>query len=120
MTLFLVALPPALAQAPATAPSNGAPSILPMIFFMAVICYFVIFRPQQKKAKEQAALISSLKTGDQVVTSGGFHGMISNVKDTTVIVKFAENVKIEVDKASVTGVIKDPAPADAKSLPAVP
>lgn len=105
MTAFLVAPLPVLAQAAAN--PNGAPSILPMIGFMAIICYFVIFRPQQKKAKEQAALISALKTGDQVVTSGGFHGMISNVKDTTVIVKFAENVKIEVDKASVTGVVKD-------------
>ncbi len=92
--------------------------MLPTLGFMAIICYFVIFRPQQKKAKEQAALISSLKTGDQVITSGGFHGMISNVKDTTVIVKFAENVKIEVDKASIVGVTKGSAEADAKALPA--
>lgn len=110
MTTFLIAQ--------AAASPNSGPSILPMIGFMAIICYFVIFRPQQKKAKEQAALIAGLKTGDQVITSGGFHGMISNVKDTTVIVKFAENVKIEVDKASVVGVTKSTAEADAKALPA--
>lgn len=116
MTVFSFTALPLLAEA--AAPNSG-PSILPMIGFMAIICYFVIFRPQQKKAKEQAALIAGLKTGDQVVTSGGFHGMISNVKETTIIVKFAENVKIEVDKASVIGVTKSTAAeADVKSLPA--
>lgn len=107
---------PLLAEA-APAAANGSPSMLPMIFFMAVICYFVIFRPQQKKAKEQATLVASLKTGDQVVTSGGFHGMISNVKETTVLVKFAENVKIEVEKSSISGVTKSTADAGAKALP---
>jgi preprotein translocase subunit YajC len=86
-------------------PSSGLSMMIPMICIF-VIFYFLIIRPQGQKQKEQQALVSSLKTGDKVVTSGGIHGLISNVKETTVIVKVADNVKIEVDKTCVTGVIK--------------
>ena len=69
--------------------------------------YFVLFRPQMRRQKEQRRLISSLKTGDRVVTSAGIHGMITNVKDTTVTVKVADNVKIEMEKSAVTTVLKE-------------
>ena len=69
--------------------------------------YFVLFRPQMRRQKEQRRLISSLKTGDRVVTSAGIHGMITNVKDTTVTVKVADNVKIEMEKSAVTNVLKE-------------
>jgi len=59
-----------------------------------------------RRQKEQAKLVSALKTGDRVVTSSGIHGLISNVKDTTVIVKIADNVKIEMEKTAVTNVVK--------------
>jgi len=78
---------------------------VPMICIF-VIFYFLIIRPQSQKQKQQTALISSLKTGDKIVTSGGIHGLIANVKESTVIVKVADNVKIEVDKACVTNVTK--------------
>ena len=68
--------------------------------------YFVLFRPQMRRQKEQRRLVSSLKTGDRVVTSAGIHGMITNVKDTTVTVKVADNVKIEMEKSAVTNVLK--------------
>jgi len=68
---------------------------------IGVIFYFLIIRPQAKKAKEQQALISSLKAGDKVITTGGIHGILISVKDTTVTVKIADNVKIEVDKSAV-------------------
>ena len=73
---------------------------------IGVIFYFLIIRPQNKRQKEQDALIKSIKTGDEVVTSGGIHGRIANVKETTVIVKIADNVKIEVDKSAVATVAK--------------
>ena len=60
-----------------------------------------MIRPQQKKLKQHQTLVSSLKTGDKVVTTGGIHGLIANVKEATLILKIADNVKIEVDKASV-------------------
>ena len=69
--------------------------------------YFVLFRPQMRRQKEQRRLISSLKTGDRVVTSAGIHGMITNVKDTSVTVKVADNVKIEMEKSAVTTVLKE-------------
>lgn len=68
--------------------------------------YYVMLRPQMRRQKEQARLVSALKTGDRVVTSSGIHGLISNVKDTTVIVKVADNVKLEMDKTAVTSVMK--------------
>ena len=97
-----------VAQAPAPA-SPGAGSglfgILPFVFIF-VIMYYVMLRPQMRRQKEQARLVSALKTGDRVVTSSGIHGLISNVKETTVIVKVADNVKIEMEKTAVTNVVK--------------
>ena len=68
--------------------------------------YYVMIRPQMRRQKEQQRLISSLKTGDRVVTASGIHGMITNVKDTTVTVKVADNVKLEMEKSAVTNVVK--------------
>ena len=75
------------------------------LIFIGVIFYFLLIRPQQKQRKEQQKLIESIKTGDKVVTSAGIHGMISNVKERTVLLKVADNVKIEIDKAAVATVL---------------
>ena len=72
---------------------------------MIVIMYYVMIRPQSKRQKEHQRLVSSLKTGDRVVTTSGIHGMITNVKDTTVTVKVADNVKIEMEKSAVANVV---------------
>lgn len=69
--------------------------------------YFVLFRPQKKRQQEQQRLVSSLKTGDRVVTNAGIHGLIANVKETTVMLKVADNVKIEVEKSAVNNVLKE-------------
>lgn len=68
--------------------------------------YFMLFRPQKKRQQEQQRLISALKTGDKVVTNAGIHGLIANVKETTVMLKVADNVKIEVEKSAVANVVK--------------
>ena len=97
-----------LAQTPApspSAPGGGLLSMLPFLFLI-VIMYYVMIRPQMRRQKEAAKLVSALKTGDQVVTASGIHGLITNVKDTTVIVKVADNVKIEMEKSAVTNVVK--------------
>lgn len=96
-----------LAQAPSPAPPAGGGlfTLLPFVF-MAVIMYYVMIRPQMRRQKEQARLVAALKTGDRVVTASGIHGLISNVKDTTVVVKVADNVKIEMEKTAVTNVVK--------------
>ncbi len=76
---------------------------------IGVIFYFLIIRPQKKKQKDQDNLIKSLKTGDHVVTAGGIHGIIANVKERSMMLKVADNVKIEVEKSSVTRVTKSSA-----------
>ncbi len=96
-----------LAQAatPAAAGPNPLASFVPIILIF-IIMYFLLFRPQIKRQKEQTAMASSLKTGDRIVTASGIHGMISNIKDRTVIVKIADNVKIEMEKSAITNVVK--------------
>jgi preprotein translocase subunit YajC len=93
----------------ATAGATPAPSPITQfapLIFIGVIFYFLLIRPQQKQRKEQQKLIEALKTGDKVVTSAGIHGLISNVKEKTVLLKVADNVKIEIDKASVATVLE--------------
>jgi preprotein translocase subunit YajC len=89
--------------------SPAAPSPIAQfapLLFIGVIFYFLLIRPQQKQRKEQQKLIESLKTGDKVVTSAGIYGLISNVKEKTVLLKVADNVKIEIDKAAVATVLE--------------
>src|SRR3954452_16082609 len=93
------------APAPA-APGPGLGSFVPFIFLF-IIMYFVLLRPQMRRQKDQQRLVSTLKTGDRVVTNAGIHGLISNVKDSTVIVKVADNVKIEMEKSAITNVLKE-------------
>lgn len=101
--LFLAQQAPP-AGSPAAPGSPGLlPSLLPFVF-MIVIFYFLLIRPQQRRQKEQRQLLASLKTGDKVITSSGIHGLIANVKDNTVLLKIADNVKIEVEKNSVATV----------------
>ena len=121
MSVLTALLTPLLAQAAAPAP--GQPSFLVSyapVLFIFVMMYYVLIRPQQKRAKDQQALITSAKSGDEIVTSGGLHGIISNARDPeskTVLVKFAENVKIEVDKSAITAVIKAGGSSKAAAVP---
>lgn len=92
--------------------AQAAPQQPPAIFqflpliIIAVLFYFLLIRPQQKKQKEHQKLVSGVKTGDKVITSAGIHGIVSNVKEHTILLKVADNVKIEMDKAAVTTVTK--------------
>src|SRR5437016_237162 len=96
----------AQAQSPApTGPGGGIGFFVPFIFIF-IIMYFVIIRPQKKRQEQQQKLVASIKTGDRVVTNGGIHGLISNVKETTVIVKVADNVKVEMEKSAIATVLK--------------
>ncbi len=88
-------------------PGGGIGSFFVPLIFIFIIMYFVMIRPQKKRQEQQQKLIGSLKTGDRVVTSAGIHGLISNVKETTVLVKVADNVKIEIDKSAITNVLKE-------------
>ena len=88
-------------------PGGGIGSFFVPLIFIFIIMYFVMIQPQKKRQEQQQKLIGSLKTGDRVVTNAGIHGLISNVKETTVLVKVADNVKIEIDKSAITNVLKE-------------
>ena len=88
---------------------GGIMSFLPMIAIIAIF-YFLMIRPQQKQAKMLKQMRSELKRDDKVITSGGIHGIITNIKsDDVVTVKIADGVKIDVDRNSLQmeGPIKD-------------
>ncbi|MEQ1860336.1 MAG: preprotein translocase subunit YajC [Chthoniobacteraceae bacterium] len=100
-----------LAQTPTPpkAPDSGL-GMLPMMLFLFAIMYFLMIRPQRKKQQELEKQLKALKTGDRVVTNGGIHGVIANVRgddSTALTLKIAENVKIEIEKSAVATVLKD-------------
>ena len=88
-------------------PGGGIGSFFVPLIFIFIIMYFVMIRPQKKRQEQQQKLITNLKTGDRVVTNAGIHGLIANVKETTVLVKVADNVKLEIDKSAITNVLKE-------------
>ena len=104
--LTLLAQAQTAAPGSAASPGGGFNLFVPLIFVL-IIFYFIGIRPQARRQKEQQQLISALKTGDRVGNEfGQFHGLIANVKDSTVIVKVADNVKIEMEKSAIASVAK--------------
>ena len=78
--------------------------MLLIMVFMFVLMYFVMIRPQRQRQKQLQAQLEAMKKGDRVVTAGGIHGIVENVKPTTVSVRVADNTRIEFEKASVAQV----------------
>lgn len=105
------------AQAAGSAPAGQAqgPNLISEVIFFGgfiLIFYFLIWRPQSKRAKEHKSLMSGLSKGDEVITNGGMAGRITKVTDDFIVLEVAENVEIKVQKASVTtalpkGTLKD-------------
>lgn len=83
--------------------SSSIASFLPFILIF-VVMYFLIIRPQSKKQKTMKAMLANLSKGDAIVTAGGIHGVIVDVKEKTIIVKIDSNIKIEFEKASISTV----------------
>jgi len=82
--------------------TSGNPilNLLPVILIF-VVFYFLLIRPQKKTQDEHKKMVAGLKKNDEVITAGGIHGTIMNVKDTTVTLKVDDNVKVEVQKSSI-------------------
>ncbi len=95
-----------LAQAEPGPGGGGFELFMPLIF-MFVIFYFLLIRPQQKQRKEHEKLIQSVRSGDKVVTNAGIHGIVTNVKERTVHLKIADNVKIELEKFAIASLTRD-------------
>jgi preprotein translocase subunit YajC len=75
-----------------------------------LIFYFMIIRPQQKRAKERQKLIESMKKGDKVITSGGMYGTVAGLDEKTVLVEIADKIKVKLDRSAITTIISESAP----------
>ena len=93
-------IPSAFAQVPGAGGDTGLMSFLPIIL-MFVLLYFLMIRPQMKRAKEQKTMIEALQKGDEVITSGGVLGRITRVSEAYVTVEIAPNTEVSVQKAAV-------------------
>jgi len=95
----------AMSQSP-DSQGGGFASMIPFVLIIAII-YFLMIRPQSKKAKQHAQMLTELKKGDKVVTIGGVYGSIVQVKEKTFIVKISANADIEVLKSSIAEVVAE-------------
>ena len=84
-------------------PQRGGSMLSTLVFMLLLIVVFWLFfiRPQSKKAKEEQKFRESLQKCDKVVTIGGFHGKVVEVKDTTVVISLAPNTEVEVEKTAL-------------------
>ena len=81
--------------------AGGFTGFIPLIL-MFVIFYFLLIRPQQKKTKEHRQMVSNLKKGDRIVTSGGIHGRITGMDESTLTVEIADKVRVKVARGNVS------------------
>ena len=106
-TSSFLAWPDFFAQAPAPA-QQGGPGVAMIFGYLLLFAamYFFMIAPQRRKQKEHEKMMSTLSSGDEIVTNGGIYGTITNVKDDRFIVRIADNTKIELGKAFVQAVVK--------------
>jgi preprotein translocase subunit YajC len=93
----------------ASGPAGGMAAfqqVIPLVFMFAIF-YFLLIRPQQKKAKEHKALLEAIKKGDNVITAGGVHGKVNSVDDGIVTLEIATGVNIKIVKSYIAAIRKD-------------
>ncbi len=88
----------------AGAQGGGFGAFVPLILMFAIF-YFLLIRPQQKKAKEHRAMLGALKKGDKIVSSGGLHGKITGLSDEAITMEIAPKVRVKISRGSVAGKI---------------
>jgi preprotein translocase subunit YajC len=88
-----------LAQSPAPSSGGGSQTMIMMVL-MLVVMYFILIRPQRNKQKETENLQKSIQAGDEVVTIGGAHGVVTSVRENTITIRVAEG-KIEFDRSAI-------------------
>ena len=104
MSLSNLFISSAYAADAAPAQGGGMFSMLPL-FLLIVVFYFLILRPQQKRAREQTAMIAALQKGDEIVTNGGLLGKVQKVGDNNLSLEVAENVVVQIQKSAVQSVL---------------
>ncbi len=85
--------------------AGGFSSLIPIVL-MFVIFYFLLIRPQQKKTKDHREMINRLNKGDRIITSGGLHGRITAVSDTTMTVEIADKVRVKIARGNVAQIVQ--------------
>ncbi len=95
-------------------PAAGIASFVPLILIF-IVFYFLLIRPQQKKAKQHQQFLNELRKGAKVVTSGGIHGRITGLTDATVTMEIADGIKVKVNRGSIMTTT-----ADAEKLASAP
>ncbi len=90
---------------------GGFAGFIPLVLMFAIF-YFLLIRPQQKKAKEHREMIGQLKKGDAVITSGGIYGTITATDDTTVTLEIAEKVRVKVARSNIAGLNRPAQPVE--------
>lgn len=104
----------AQAASPAAGPAAGLEQFLPFVLIL-VVFYFLMWRPQAKKAKMHKEMVSQLRRGDKVVLQSGIYGTVNKVvDDQIVLIEIAENVKIRVARQAISEVQGKPEPVSAK------
>src|SRR3972149_6943594 len=106
--VFASAIPPGGA--------GGASAMMPQLLFFAAIFaifYFLLIRPQQKQKRARERMLSSIKKGDRVVTTGGLHATVTRLNEQTVVLRVADPVKLEVDRGAIGKIVETPGEKDA-------
>lgn len=104
MSSFIPFLQSATGSAGSASTSSSLIGTLIPFLLIAVIFYFFLLRPQNKKQKETEKMLNALKKGDKVITIGGIHGTVSSVKEKTVIVKVDDDCKLEFNRTAISSV----------------
>ena len=95
--------------------AGGNAVLTQVVFFAAIfaVFYFLLIRPQQTQRRERERLLSAVKRGDRVVTTGGLHGTITGLDETTVALRVADQVKVTVDRSAIGRVVEAQGDKDA-------
>ncbi len=93
---------------------SGLAGLIPLLL-MFVVFYFILIRPQQKQARKHQDFVKNLKMGDRVVTSGGLHGIITGMTETTVTLEIADKIKVKVTRSAIGGSSQEAAAPEAKT-----
>ena len=105
MNLLDFLIPAAYAQAAPAAQPQGGLGMMLMPLILIAIMYFLMIRPQMKRQKEHKAMLDKLNRGDEVITSGGVAGTITDIGDNFVTVEIADNVRVRVQKGAIGNVL---------------
>lgn len=84
---------------------GGFGAFIPLVLMFAIF-YFLLIRPQQKKAKQHKQMLAAVRKGDRIVSAGGLHGVITGIADDVVTVEIAPKVRVKISRGSISGILR--------------